>query len=70
MTCWALLIIERRHKFYLGKIHSIPLRKRPFENSPALTWTLDLEMFILANKMLVVLIIYIFIFPGALGKLN
>lgn len=42
----------------LGKIHSIPLRNRPFENPPALT-LIDIEKFIFANKMLVVLIIYL-----------
>lgn len=57
----------------LGKIKSVPLRKRPLEDDPpALTLTLGLEIFALVNKMLIVLMLkYIFCtFPLALGKLK
>lgn len=74
VTCWALLIIWIRHTFLLGKINSVPLRKRLPEDSPALTLTLGLAIFASVNKMLIVLmlkyILYISYIPSGTWKIK
>lgn len=55
MTCWALPIIRVRHTFSLGKINSVPLRKRPHGDLPAQTLTPCLEILLLVNEMLIFL---------------
>lgn len=55
MTCWALPIIRVRHTFSLGKINSIPFKKRLLGVVPAQTLTPGLEMLLLVNGMLIFL---------------
>lgn len=71
MTCWALPIIRVRHAFSLGKINSVPFRKRPLGDVPAQTLTAGLEMLLLVNAMLIFLFLKcVFLYYPGTGKLK